>query len=181
MEGQPIVDSEGAMATGTKTEIRTDLFTAGELRQAAKGNLPALTIKRMLAIANALDGMTFTDAARAAGIERQSLGDAAKRYNAEGIDGLYDRRRSGRPCRLSDAQQSELAEIILEGPDPEVDGISAYTLDDLCEIAEVRFAASYGPRGMSAMIKRLGFSRQKARPHHPKKDEAAQAAFKGAR
>jgi hypothetical protein len=27
-------------------------------------------------------------------------------------------------------------------------------------------------------IKRLGFSRQKARPHHPAKDEAAQEAFK---
>lgn len=75
------------MATGTKTEIRTDLFTASELHSAAKGDLPAPTIKRMLAIANALDGMTVTDAARAAGIERQSLGDAAKRYNAEALDG----------------------------------------------------------------------------------------------
>jgi transposase len=31
---------------------------------------------------------------------------------------------------------------------------------------------------MSVAIKRLGFSRQKARPHHPQKDEAAQEAFK---
>ena len=30
-----------------------------------------------------------------------------------------------------------------------------------------------------SFIKRLGFSRQKARPHHPEKDEAAQEAFKG--
>lgn len=111
------------MATGTKTEIRTDLFTVSELRSAAKGDLPAPTIKRMLAIANALDGMTFTDAARAAGIERQSLGDAAKRYNAEVLDGLFDRRRPGSPCRLTDAQQRELAEANLG--DPESDGISA--------------------------------------------------------
>lgn len=116
-----------------------------------------------------------------AGIERQSLGDAVKRFNAEGLDGLYDRRRSGRPCRLSLVQQSELVEVIVKGPDPEADGISAYTLEDLCLISRARFDAPYGPRGMSAMIKRLGFSRQKARPHHPEKDEAAQAAFKGAR
>jgi transposase len=43
-----------------------------------------------------------------------------------------------------------------------------------------RFKVSYCPDGMSRMIKRLGFSRQKARLHHPNKDEAAQAAFKGA-
>ena len=75
------------MAMGKKAEIRTDLFTARQLRAAAKGDLPASTIKRMLAIANALDGMSFTDAARAAGLERQSLGDAAQRYNAGGRRG----------------------------------------------------------------------------------------------
>jgi len=79
------------------------------------------------------------------------------------------------------AQEESLAAAIIAGPDPEVDGISAYTLDDLCTLAEDRFGVSYGPRGMSLVIKRLGFSRQKARPHHPDKDEAAQAAFKGAR
>jgi len=169
------------MAQGRKTEIRDDLFTSSELRAAARGALPALTLKRMLAIANALDGMTFIAAARAAGLERQALGDAVKRYNAEGLAGLYDRPRSGRPCRLTEAQRAQLAATILAGPDPERDGISAYTLDDLCELARTRFDVSYGPRGMSAMVKRLGFSRQKARPHHPEKDAAAQAAFKGAR
>ena len=71
--------------------------------------------------------------------------------------------------------------MILAGPDPEVDGISAYSLDDLTEIVEERFGASYHPSSMSRMVRRLGFSRQKARPHHPAKDEAAQAAFRGAR
>jgi transposase len=138
-----------------------------------------MTIKRMLAIANALDGMTFSDAARAAGIERQALGDAAKRYNAEGLDGLIDLPRSGRPCQLNEAQQQEFAALVVKGPDPETDGISAYTLDDLCDIAKRRYGVTYSPRGMSKLIKRLGFSRQKARPHHPQKDEAAEAAFKG--
>lgn len=169
------------MAQGRKTGIRTDLFSAKDLRSRAKGDLSPLTIKRMLAIANALDGMSFTEAARAAGLERQALGDAAKRYNAEGLDGLKDRPRSGRPCRQSGAQQAELAGTIVAGHDPEADGISAYTLDDLCALARARFDVSYCPDGMSKMIKRLGLSRQKARPHHPEKDEAAQAAFKGAR
>ena len=169
------------MAQGCKTEIRTDLFTPQELRARARGGLAPLTVKRMLAIANALDGMSFTSSARAVGLERQALGDAVKRYNVEGLDGLKDRPRSGRRCRLTDTQQAELAAVIVQGPDPETDGISAYTLDDLCALAAARFEVSYCTDGMSQLIKRLGFSRQKSRPHHPDKDEAAQAAFKGAR
>jgi transposase len=166
---------------GKKTEIRTDLHTAAELRGVARHAAAPLTIKRLLALANALDGMSFVDAAKAAGLERQALGDAVKRYNTEGVDGLKDRRRTGRPRKLEAAQEATLAATIIAGPDPEMDGISAFTLEDLCALASERFGASYGPRGMSVVIKRLGFSRQKARPHHPEKDEAAQAAFKGAR
>jgi transposase len=50
---------------------------------------------------------------------------------------------------------------------------------DLVSIIKERFGVDYGPTGVSAVLHRLGFSRQKARPHHPKKDEAAQPAFKG--
>jgi len=165
---------------GKKTEITGDLHTAAELRALAKGDAAPLTVKRMLAIANSLDGMSFTEAAKAAGLERQALGDAAKRYNAEGVEGLVDRPRSGRPRKLDTSQEKCLASAIVAGPDPEKDGISAFTLDDLCALVEKRYGVRYGARGMSAVIKRLGFSRQKARPHHPEKDEAAQAAFKGA-
>lgn len=166
---------------GKKTEVRTDLHTPTALRAIARTETTPRTAKRLLALANALDGMDFTEAARVVGMERQALGDAAKRYNAEGLDGLYDREKSGRPRKLDDAQEKELAQIILEGPDCEADGISAYTLDDLCAISVKRFKVAYHPSGMSQVIKRLGFSRQKARPAHPEKDEAAQAAFKGAR
>jgi transposase len=166
---------------GKKTDIRTDLHTAPELRALARTETSPRAAKRMLSLANALEGMSFTEAARVVGMERQALGDAAKRYNGEGLDGLYDREKPGRPRKLEAAQEKELSEIILEGPDPETDGISAYTLEDLCAISMKRFKVSYHPNGMSQVIKRLGFSRQKARPHHPEKDEAAQAAFKGAR
>jgi transposase len=135
----------------------------------------------MLAIANAMEGMTFTDAARVVGIERQSLGDAVQRYNAEGLAGLYDRPKPGRPRKLNPVQEDELSDTILAGPDPDIDGISAFTLDDLTAIVEARFGVAHHPASMSRVVRRLGFSRQKARPHHPRKDEAAQAAFKGAR
>jgi transposase len=179
MKCRPVIDSGGAGMTGKKQSIRTDLHTASELRAMACGKASPRKVKRLLALANALDGMSFTDAATAAGMERQALSDAVKRYNAEGTDGLEDRPRSGRRRRLDVEQERMLAAIVLTGPDPEQEGISAYTLDDLCAIVKQRFSVEYGPTGVSAVLHRLGFSRQKARPYHPKKDEAAQAAFKG--
>jgi transposase len=163
-----------------RTPIRDDLHTSADLRRLARSERAPRAVRRMLAIANAMDGMSFTAAAQVVGIERQSLSDAVKRYNGEGLAGLYDRPKSGRTRKLDAAQEAELGEIIIDGPDPEIDGISAYTLDDLTEIVEARFGVAYHPASMSRVLSRLGFSHQKARPHHPDKDEAAQAAFRGA-
>ena len=67
----------------------------------------------LLAIANALEGMTRAEAARLAGMERQALRDAVLRFNTEGPDGLHDRPRPGRPERLSEGQQAALKAPIL--------------------------------------------------------------------
>ena len=53
-----------------------------------------------------LDGASRADAARLAGMGRQSPRDWAHRFNAAGIDGLYDRPHTGRPSRLRDGQQA---------------------------------------------------------------------------
>ena len=62
-------------------------------------------------------------------MERQALRDAVVRYNAEGLAGLYDRARQ-RHGKLTEGQQATLRALILRGPDPERDGISAWTRAD---------------------------------------------------
>jgi len=177
MKCQPVIDSEGMM--GRKTEVRGDLYGVEALLRLARTQKNNRASRRMLGIAHVLGGLTISAAARAAGMERQALGDAIKRYNAEGLKGLFDRVKPGRPRKLDAAQEKELSELLIQSPGPEKDGISAYTLDDLVEIVESRWRVTYHPWSMSVAIKRLGFSRQKARPRHPEKDEAAQEAFKG--
>lgn len=158
-------------------EIRKDR-TALVLRKAAKRESDARAARRMLAIANALDGMSRAQAARAAGMDRQALRDWVVRYNAHGLDGLYDRWGNGRPPRLTPDEQAELLQIVLAGSDPEATGISAFTREDLVAICEQRFGKTFHPSSMSRVLRRLGLSRQKTRPSHPKTDPAAQAAFK---
>jgi transposase-like protein len=50
----------------------------------------------MLALASVLEGSSREAAARAAGMDRQTLRDWVHRYNAVGLPGLHDRPRSGR-------------------------------------------------------------------------------------
>jgi transposase len=158
-------------------DIRRDR-TPAVLRKLAKAEADARVSRRLLAIANALSGMSRMDAARSAGMDRQTLRDWVLRYNAHGVAGLVDQWKGGRPPMLTAAEQTELLEIVLAGPDPEKDGFCAFTRDDLCAIAKKKFGKSMHPVSMGRILRRLDLSRQKARPTHPLKDPAAAAAFK---
>ena len=148
------------------------------LRKLAKAETDTRVARRILAIANALSGMNRAAASEAAGMDRQTLRDWVLRYNEHGLAGLCDRWAGGRPPRLDVAEQAELMRLVLAGPDPERDGISAFTREDLVRLCEQRFAKTFHPAALGRVLRRLGFSRQKARPSHPKKDPAAAAAFK---
>ena len=156
--------------------IRRDL-SAAELRRLARREPDRRATMRLLAIANALEGMRRAEAARLAGMERQALRDAVVRYHAEGPDGLHDRPRAGRPEALTPGHQAALIAWVLHGPDPERDGVSAWRLVDACAHAGEAYGVRYGGWGMSRLLRRLGLSRQKARPVHPRSDPKAQEQF----
>jgi len=160
-----------------KLKIRKDR-TPRVLRRLAKAEPDARVARRLLAIANALGGMSRAEAAASAGMDRQTLRDWVIRYNAHGVAGLCDRWSDGRPPLLSAEEQAELLAIVLAGPDPEKDGFCAFTREDLVAMAEKRFGKSMHATSMGRLLRRLGLSRQKARPSHPLKDPAAAAAFK---
>src|SRR4051812_46762663 len=153
---------------------------AGELRREAARCRDAAASRRMLALALVLEGSSRAEAARAAGMDRQTLRDWVHRYNAEGLPGLRDRPRSGRRPRLSPGQEAELATAVERGPDPDRDGAVRWRRVDLKALIEARFGARLHERTVGKVPRRLGFTRPSVRPKHPKADEAAQAAFKEA-
>ena len=152
-------------------------LSAAELRGEARREEDRRAAMRMLAIAHAIEGMVRAEAARLADMSEQALRDAIKRYNAEGLVGVYDLPRPGRPSKLTAEQQEELRKIVLAGPDVETDGLSAFTRDDLAKIAKEKWGVGLAARSVGRILANLGLSRQKARPSHPKKDPEAAAAF----
>ena len=156
--------------------------TSAELRRLARHEDNRRARMRLIGIAETIDGADRKTAAMRADMSDQALLDAIKRYNAEGIEGLQDRPRPGRPCKLSDDQRLALREIAVNGPDVEAEGLSAYTRDDLVKITFDAWSVAYDPTSMGRILRDLGLSRQKARPSNPKKKpEAAEALKKGSR
>jgi transposase len=158
-------------------QIRSD-FPPAELRRLAKLETDARVARRLLALASALDGMSRAEAARVAGMDRQTLRDWVIRYNDGGVAALADDWGDGRPCRLDEGQQAVLKAIVLRGADRKKDGISAWRVSDLRRIVEDRFGVHYSGSGLTRLLHALDLSWQTPRPRHPKADPAAQEAFK---
>ena len=153
---------------------------AGDLRREAARCRDARAARRMLALALVLEGASREEAARAAGMDRQTLRDWVHRYNEEGLAGLHDRHRSGREPRLTPGQEAELVTAVEQGPDPDRDGVVRWRRVDLQALIEARFAVRLHERSVGKVLRRLGFSRVSVRPRYPKADEAAQEAFEKA-
>ena len=140
---------------------------AAELRRLARRERDGRVAARLIALANVLDGMSRGAAARAAGMDRQTLRDRAIRFNAVGADGLRDQSRPGRPTRMTEGQQATLKAIVLRGPDPpDRDGVSSWRIVDLCRIAAGRFGVSYREGGMRRLVKALDLAWPGRRPGH---------------
>src|SRR5579884_1405466 len=84
--------------------IRDDL-SPEELRRQARHVHDGRVSARMIAIANALEGMDRATAARLAGMDRQILRDWVRRYNAEGMAGLSNRKAPGAKPKLSEGHE----------------------------------------------------------------------------
>jgi transposase len=111
---------------------RTEL-SAEELRRKAGRVRDANRSRRRLALAQLLEGASRGEAARNAGMDRKTVRGWVHRYNAEGVDGLLDRPRSGRKPRLIEGQLAELDQIVETPPDPTVDGVVRWRCVDLKE------------------------------------------------
>jgi transposase len=163
----------------TVAVTRRELSAEGLRREAVCcRDVPAA--RRMLALALVLEGSSRAAAARATGMDRQTLRDWVHRYNQGGVAGLRDRPRSGRKPRLTPAQAEELAAVVEQGPEPDRDGVVRWRRVDLRAVIAARFGVRLHERSVGKVLRRLGFTRLSVRPKHPTSDPEAREAFKKA-
>lgn len=155
---------------------RTELDARG-LRAAAARSKDTAASRRMLALALVLEGCSRTEAARAAGMDRQTLRDWVHRFNEQGLAGLTNRANPGAPPRkLTVEQEAAVAEWVRQGPKLEQHKVIRWRLVDLRDEIARRFDVQLHERTIGKLMARLNFSRVSVRPKHPEQDAAAQAA-----
>ena len=163
---------------GRKIEVTRLELSAQKLRRLASRSLEGRVACRVLAIAHVLEGSSRSDAAAACGLDRQTLRDWVHRYTLEGLAGLSDAQRSGRPPALSAEQMQDLKDLVLAGPDLALNGVTRWRCIDLCGVIAERYEVVVHERTVGQLLRRMGLTRLQPRPYHPKKDAAAQEAFK---
>jgi transposase len=171
-----IRDEEAGMVAAVAI-TRKD-HTSGQLRDAAKRTDDAAAARRMLALALVLEGKSRSEAATSCGMDRQILCDWVHRYNAEGLEGLYNRAAPGAQSRLSPEQEREVAELVRTGPDLAKHGVVRWRRIDLAQVIEQSYGVKLAERSVGALLHRLGFRRISVRPRCPEQDDVAQEAHK---
>jgi transposase len=163
---------------GKRLAITRIEHTAEDLRAIASKSRDGAQVRRLLALASVLDGQSRTEAATQAGMDRQTLRDWVHRYNAAGVAGLKSGHGPGKPPSLTGEQMAELKATVLKGPDPETHGVVRWRCVDLRAEVARRFTVEVSERTIGKWLRKLELTRLQPRPFHPKKDDAAQAAFK---
>jgi transposase len=163
---------------GKAIEITRLELSASELRDLAARTRDGAVVRRLLGIALILDGYSREEAARLSGMDRQTLRDWAHRYNADGVAGLSSRWSMGRRPALNEVQMAELRSLVLEGPDLERNEVVRWRCVDLRAEIAARWSITLTKGTVGKLLRRLRMTRLQPRPYHPKKDAAAQEAFK---
>lgn len=162
---------------GAAIGLRDD-FEGSALRDLAKRSRDATQSRRLIALAEIYDGRRRSEAARLAGVGLQIIRDWVLRFNAEGPDGLIDRKAPGPRRKLTDDQRAALAEIVETEPIPAIHGVVRWRRSDLAQWLWEEFGVSLDVTTVGRELRRMGYAKLSARPCHYAQNEDAVAEFK---
>ncbi len=119
--------------------------------------------KRLQAVVLNAEGRTSGELAAVLKAPRSKISEWLARYQVQGVEGLLEGYRSGRPPGLNREQRQQLADLLDSGP-------VAYGLDNgvwtspmIAWVIEEEFGVTYHPGHVRKLLHRLGFSMQRPR------------------
>ena len=131
---------------------------------------------RFMALAHFQEGHSRYAIAQFLKVSRPSVNKWITQYHQNGIDGLVDKKTTGRPYRLSDKQRQQLADYVRQEAKSETGGrlIGA----DIQAYIKKEFELHYHLSSVYKLLHKMGFSWITSRSRHPKQSNEAQEAFK---
>ena len=123
-------------------------------------------------------GMSCPEVGRLLGDSTRSVQYWVHRFEAEGLAGLTETDRPGRPARLSEAQLTELSAVLRKPPSAVGLTVNLWDGKTLAVFIERRWNTEIGVRQCQRLFRQLGFRLRKPRPLIARADPERQAAHK---
>jgi transposase len=155
-----------------------DDYDAKALRAAARRSKDGPQARRLLTLASIYDGATRSEAAKIGGVTLQVVRDWALKFNAQGPDGLIDRKAPGQPPRLNDEHRAAVAAILESGPIPAIHGVVRWRIVDLCQWIRDELRVVVSQQTLSRVLRAMGYRKLSARPRHHAQAAGAIENFK---
>lgn len=133
---------------------------------------------RLHAILLVAQGLSCRQVANLLGDSPRAVAYWVQRFEDEGLSGLADADRGGRPRRLSDIHIEQIQQALRESPSDY--GLTAHLWDGklLSYFIKDQFNIELGVRQCQRLFRQLGFRMRKPRPLIAKADEQEQTQFK---
>ena len=162
---------------GQPIALRLD-YDAARLRRIARKSEDAAQVRRLLALAVIYEEGSRTEAAEVGGVTVQVVRDWVLRFNADGADGLIDRKAPGKPSRLNDEHRAALVAMVEDGPIQAVHDVVRWRIIDLCQWLWEEYEITVSKQTLSRELRAMGYRKLSARPRHHAQAAGAVEAFK---
>ena len=138
----------------------------GEAIDEAQSDEETRLVRRLCLIKNLYAGDSVTEAASRVGVTQPTASRWTDRWNEHGIDGLRPDFGGGRPPKLSQREQDQLAEVLKRH--------QPLTTEHVHRLIEEGFGVSYSERHVSRLLNELGMRYAVPRPESPDRPDDAE-------
>ena len=158
--------------------VRSVREKALHLRQAAEADGARRVARGLLAIQLNLDGHSSPEIARVLSVHRANVSLWLRHWQDEGLDGLLEGHRAGRPPRLAAPEQERLSAIVRAGSLDYSFKSGVWTAPMIGEVIRQEFGVRYHPGHVRKLLYGLGFSVQRPKKLLARADPKAQQRWR---
>lgn len=141
-------------------KMRVSQEELNKVKAAMNAEKKARVYKRYQSVYLYLSGRTCAEVANIIGLNKTTVSDINQLYKKEGLAGIPDKPRTGRPKRLTEEQEAGIKEMILTKLPSDV-GFPAefnWTAGLVAKYIKREYGYDYSIRGITKMLGRLGLS-----------------------
>lgn len=132
---------------------------------------------RLHAVALNMEGKTAPEIAEILKVHRTKVCLWFRRWQANGVDGILEGHRTGRPRRLSEEQCRILADILDSGPVAYGFNSGVWTCPMVSRIIKDEFSINFHAAHVSRILHEIGFSVQRPQKTLARADQALQSRW----